>query len=155
MKYKSLLIFIFFIFLSSCGFKPIFSEKSLNIKINKLEISGDRETSEAIEKSFKTYLTNEKVENFLQLELSVTKNKTVMSKDNLGNADTYQIKMEIDVKGVMDGIDILIIKIIEEMNYNAESSEAQTLILEKNIIKDLAKLIVNEVIVSLNDEIQK
>tara|TARA_B110000116_G_C16728328_1_gene532510 strand:+ start:191 stop:655 length:465 start_codon:yes stop_codon:yes gene_type:complete len=154
MKYKSSLIFIFFIFFSGCGFKAIYSEKALNIKINKLEISGDRDASEAIERGFKSHLADKEDANILEIQLNVTNDKTVQSKDGLGNADTYQIKLEVDVNGILNGNNILTIKIIEEMNYNAESSEAQTLVVEKNIINDLAKLIVNETILSLNDEIQ-
>ena len=56
------LILIFLILgLTSCGYKPIFSEKNYNFEINQTSFSGEKEINQVIENKFNLIRNNQSI----------------------------------------------------------------------------------------------
>ena len=82
-----------FLMLTNCGYDAIYSKNnSLNVLVNKIETSGDKNINRIIVSSIKV----EEEKAGYQIELFSTKNLEVVSKDGTGNASIYRTTITVD-----------------------------------------------------------
>ena len=93
---KYFLFAAIFIILNSCGYKPIFSSKTLNFTIKNIDRNNTTLNRE-IAKVIKTF-TNKNSEKKINIKINSNKNVTVKSKDTKGNALVYELKINLKVK---------------------------------------------------------
>jgi len=84
-----------FLILTSCGYKPIFSSKTLEFTIENIDRNNTPLNSE-IAKVIKTF-TNKDGEKKINLKIESNKDVTVKSKDTKGNALVYELKINLKV----------------------------------------------------------
>ena len=93
MTMKKISLIALFLMLSNCGYDAIYSKNnSLNVLVNKIETSGDKNINRIIVSSIKV----EEEKAGYQIELFSTKNLEVVSKDGTGNASIYRTTITVD-----------------------------------------------------------
>ena len=147
---KFILNFIIFIFITNCGYAPLYSIKNnVNFKIGKINITGDRDLNQNIINQLKNIKS--KIENnaiIFNLTIDTKIEKIVTSKDSKGNPKTYKMISTANLTTVKDGKKYSVeIESIE--NYNNISSQFELESFERNLKKNNASKITQEIIVYL------
>jgi len=86
---KNLILLLFFIFLTHCGYSAVYNNNSnLNIKITLLGMSGDREFNNKIDSKLMKFYNKETSREF-KINFSTNINKEIVSKDTKGKVIDY------------------------------------------------------------------
>ena len=101
MKNKFFLFFLLFLFLSNCGYKPIYSTKNLNFTIENIEKS-NTSLNNKFEKSINA-LKKKESDKKINIKIESEKKIKIKSKDTKGNALVFEI--EIYLKFASPNID--------------------------------------------------
>jgi len=101
MKNKFFLFFLLFLFLSNCGYKPIYSTKNLNFTIENIEKS-NTSLNNKFEKSINA-LKKRESDKKINIKIESEKKIKIKSKDTKGNALVFEI--EIYLKFASTNID--------------------------------------------------
>jgi len=94
MRNKFFLFFLLFLFLSNCGYKPIYSTKNLNFKIENIEKS-NTSLNNKFEKSIKA-LKNRESDKKINIKIESEKKIKTKSKDSKGNALVFEIEIYLN-----------------------------------------------------------
>lgn len=124
-----LLILIFF--LNSCGFKNINSLNE-NIKINKIEINGDKKTAYFLKNNILIISNNSSSENF---DVFITLSSFTQSKikDNTGKTTKYSLTLNAELKlRNLKNQNYLIKNFSVSNNYDVAKNHSDTINNEKN-----------------------
>ena len=147
---KFILNFIIFIFITNCGYAPLYSIKNnVNFKIGKVNITGDRDLNQNIINQLKN-LKTKKGSNAIKYNLTIktSTEKIVTSKDSKGNPKTYKMISTVNLTTIKEGKEYnLGVESVE--NYNDISSKFELENFEKNLKKNSASKITQEIIVYL------
>ena len=101
MKNKFFLFFLLFLFLSNCGYKPIYSTKNLNFTIENIE-KNNTSLNNKFEKSINA-LKKRESDKKINIKIESEKKIKIKSKDTKGNALVFEI--EIYLKFASTNID--------------------------------------------------
>ena len=147
---KFILNLIIFIFITNCGYTPLYSFKNrINFKIGKINITGDRDLNQNIIyqlKNVKSITENNVIIYNLTIDTKIK--KIVTSKDSKGNPKTYKMISTTNLTTVKDGKEYSVrVESIE--NYNDISSKFELENFEKNLKKNSASKITQEIITYL------
>jgi len=95
--YKLNYLILSFLFIVSCGYQPLYSNKETNFYIYKINSFGDEKINKALINKLELYKdknSNKKIE----LEINSKINKTTTSKDTKGNPKTFRIEIISKIK---------------------------------------------------------
>ena len=95
---KFILNFIIFIFITNCGYTPLYSVKNnnINFEIGKINITGDRDLNQNIVNQLKNVKSKNK-NRIYNLTIDTVIEKIVTSKDSKGNPKTYKMISTINL----------------------------------------------------------
>ncbi len=148
---KFILNIIIFIFISGCGYVPIYGvdNNKVNFEIGKININGDRDLNQNIIDQLKN-LKTKKVSNSIIYDLTITSRieKAVTSKDSKGNPKTYKMTSYVDIKTAKDG-KVYAFSVGSDENYNDISSKFELESFERNLKRNSASKITREIILYL------
>ena len=148
---KFILNIIIFIFISGCGYVPIYgiSNNKINFEIGRININGDRDLNQNIIDQLKN-LKIKKGSNSKIYDLTITTSieKIVTSKDSKGNPKTYKMTSYVDIKTVKDGKEYAF-SVGSVENYNDISSKFELESFERNLKRNSASKITREIILYL------
>lgn len=83
-------IFALFLFLSSCGYSPMYSKKNgQNLNIEITEYEGDSKLNSVIRSKFRIY--SDETARLFKIKINTSYQKTDLSKDSTGKVDKYQL----------------------------------------------------------------
>ena len=148
---KFILNFIIFIFITNCGYSPLYSVKNNNINFNigKINITGDRDLNQNIVNQLKNVKSKDKNNNRIyNLTINTGIEKIVTSKDSKGNPKTYKMISSINLKTIKEGKEYSI-ELESVENYNDISSKFELENFEKNLKRNSASKITQEIILYL------
>ena len=91
MTNKFFLLFLLFLFLSNCGYKPIYSTKNLNFTIKNIENS-NTSLNNKFEKSINA-LKNRESDKKIDIKIESEKEIKIKSKDSKGNALVFELQI--------------------------------------------------------------
>ena len=148
---KFILNIIIFIFISGCGYVPIYSvnNNKVNFEIGKVNITGDRDLNQNIINQLKN-LKTKKINNpiIYNLTINTAVKKIITSKDSKGNPITYKMISTVNLTTIKEGKEYnLTVESVE--NYNDISSKFELETFERNLKKNSASKIIQEIIVYL------
>ncbi len=146
-KYINLLII--FIFISSCGYTPIYSNSSNNkFKLIIKNVEGDTSVNNLIKSQlFKYQKINS--ENIFEVDVRSQYNKAILSKSATGAVTNYRITVDSNFNIKNKNIS-KIITITESLDMKKEGSLFEEKNYEKLIKKDLVNLVTNKLILEIN-----
>ena len=116
-KKKILYISLIF-FLTSCGFSPVYLQKTnVNFSIEQVNFTGDRDLNNFLKTNLDQY-KNKKANNKLYIDANSIYKKIILSKDGTGQVTNYQLEAEVIflVKPLNKKIIITEKKIMDSMN---------------------------------------
>ena len=148
---KKIFTFLFFIFLSSCGYEAVHSKKNIsqyNFSLNKLNFTGDREINSKIKKKLNKYTLEPKDKNYV-LNITTTSEKITLVKNASGDATNFQIKITINIDVfINDKIKDNFI-FIENFKYNNNSNKFDLKRYEKEVKNNLTEIAADKLIFKL------
>jgi hypothetical protein len=90
---KNIINLFLILFLTNCGFTPIYLEKNnINFSIEQIEYKGDRDFNNFLKVNLDKY-KNEN-DNKIFLDVNTIYKKNILSKDSTGKITSYQLEIE-------------------------------------------------------------
>ena len=150
---KKLLSFLIFLFLSSCGYEALYSKKNqinYDFSISELNFNGDREINLKIKEKLNNYTLSKKNKKF-KLNISSTSEKTIIAKDNGGDATNFKIEITVNIAALKnDNIKSNFI-IIESFDYKNNSDKFELKNYEREIKNNLSNTAYNKLVLKLSN----
>ena len=138
---KNIIILFLIIFLTNCGFTPVYIQNNnANFSIEQINFTGDRELINFLKINLNQY-KNQKVDNKIYIEAVSTYKKIILSKNNAGEVTNYQLeaKVTFSIKPINKEIKITEKRIIDSMNDKFEEARY-----ERSIKQSFALSIANK-----------
>jgi outer membrane lipopolysaccharide assembly protein LptE/RlpB len=151
MSKKKITIFLF-LFLSSCGYNAMYSEKSIinyDFSISKLTFIGTRDINIRLKTKLSKYTLVEKDKNFI-LEISSIDEKIIAAKDVAGDATSYKIIIKIKAKVILANNFVRNLEIVEDFTYDNIENQLDLKKYEREIKINLAETAVEKLIFKLS-----
>ena len=150
MKTRFYGLIIIFIFITSCGYQAIYSQKdSLKINIKTINLEGDKKINRKI-----LLLTNLKNQNSgsppYNLKLNSNKNIKVIARDNSGNATIYRTTISVIFSLEFENEIYKQKKFSSNISYNNMTNSFDLSQYQKTIEDNLISKIAEEIIIFIN-----
>lgn len=144
-KKKILSIFVF-LFLTSCGFTPIYLNNNTNFSIEEVDFTGDRQLNNFLKINLNRF-KNKESNNKINIKVRSEYEKIILSKDSTGEASNYQIEAKVIffISQSNTKIQITEKKIMESMSDKFEEVKY-----EKSIKQNFADSITNKLALELS-----
>jgi hypothetical protein len=94
---KNIYLIILLIFLSSCGYTPIFTNKKPDFTITSIEIENKNQISYKIKNSLKKYTNTNGKQRSYEIVIKTDKQIEVTSKDEKGDPKTFNLTVSIEI----------------------------------------------------------
>ena len=140
--------FIIIIFITGCGYTPIFSNKNTSFNIVEIESTGNNKLNKILNNKLNIYknLNNEK-KYFLKKNKNV--NKKISSKDSKGNAKTFELTVSTNTN-IQDEKGYIKEKLfVKSVNYNNNNNKFDLKKYENQSSEILINKISEEIIIYL------
>ena len=142
---KKILIIISFLFILSCGYKPIFSSSKANFSITEIKLFGKINIGSKIKKNLNIYKNIENKSIFYSLEINTDQKKNVISKDAKGDPKMLEMQITVDLT-ILENNKIKNKKSFKEnFNYNNSTNKFDLKRYEENIEDNLIKKIITKI----------
>ena len=144
------LLFIFILFITSCGYQPIYiSQNQDDFIFKKIILNGERQINKTIINALaikeKSTLNSNK-ELFLQADLKVEKT----SKNSKGQITSYRSTVTVNLAIKEDNQTIKDKKFIQSFTYNNLDNKFDLTEYQNEIKKDIINKIIEEIIIYMN-----
>ena len=129
-------------FVLSCGYTPIYqTDQRLNIKLDTIDFSGDKDINREIVKNLDKYRDSD-ANNIFDLSINSTKKEDIVTKDKKGNATSYKLTLEVDINlSNISNDKNFTKKFSRNMSFNSKNNKFELdqyrLNLEKNMISQI------------------
>ena len=139
---KNLKYLFIFLFVLSCGYTPIYqTDQKLNIKLDTINSSGDKDINRELVKNLNKYRDND-TNNIFNLSINSIKKEEVVTKDKKGNATSYKLTLEVDINlSKISNDKNFTKKFSKDMSFNSKNNKFELdqyrLNLEKNMISQI------------------
>ena len=139
---KNLKYLFIFVFVLSCGYTPIYqTDQILNIKLDNVNSSGDKDINREIVKNLDKYRDSD-TNNIFDLSINSTKKEDIVTKDKKGNATSYKLILEVDINlSNISNDKKFTKKFSKDMSFNSKNNKFELdqyrLNLEKNMISQI------------------
>lgn len=123
-------------FVSSCGYSPIYISDKIEFNYSKIVLEGNKKISNKIKNNI-DYLKNSS-SNY-SLIINSKEQKSVSSKNELGNPEVFNMYLEVNVK-IFENDNLVKEKVFaESKSYNNTSSQFKLKQREENMSENLVK----------------
>ena len=146
---KNIIILSLILFLTNCGFTPIYlKNNNLNFSIEQIKYTGDRDLNNFLKINLDRY-KNEKINNKIFLNGETKYEKNILSKDSTGKITSYQLKVEVTfvVESTNNKIIISEKKIINSMDDKFEEARYEKSI-KQSFAYSISSKLISELIVN-------
>ena len=139
---KNLKYLFIFVFVLSCGYTPIYqTDQILNIKLDNVNSSGDKDINREIVKNLDKYRDVD-TNNIFDLSINSSKREDIVTKDKKGNATSYKLTLEVDINlSNISNDKKFTKKFSKDMSFNSKNNKFELdqyrLNLEKNMISQI------------------
>ena len=146
-KINFLLIILFGLLITNCGYHPILLKKNLNFNISDIQSNGDKRINDKISKNLRKFKKNIDTKRNLKIVISSKKDTTVIIKDERGNDSRFLLKINIRLQ-IFDG-EILIKdeNFNKDFAYNSLQSKLDLSQYKKQIEEVLINKIIEEIFI--------
>ena len=123
------------IFLTGCGYTPIYSSKNFDFNLEKIILSKNNQINSKVEKRLQGF-SNKKSQKKIYLKVDVQKEINVIAKDSKGNPSRYEMAVSITIETTYDKKQGVVKLFQEKFNYNTNVNKFDLSQYEK-VIEDL------------------
>ena len=89
------IILTILLFLTSCGYNPIFLNNQVNFAINEIKLENKNQISYKIKNSLNKYVNLSKKPRAIDIEIASNRDIKITSKDQKGNAKTFDLIISV------------------------------------------------------------
>ena len=144
---KNIFFVLVFIIFVQCGFKPMFANKEVNFKIEKIK---SNKKIEIVENRLNNLsITNPKF--FYDLVIDYSESKTTLSKNSQGKSLLLRIKMKLDLKVIENNKIIMEKNYLSNFDYQNLDKKFELSDYENEIKKNMFDEIANKILIDLTD----
>ena len=138
---KIFLTIILFIFLSGCGYTPIYSNQNFDFNFSDIIYTTNSQLETKVGKKLRTF-TNKNSQKLFVIEINVRKKIKTLTKDIKGNSSRHEMNIQINLAITHNGNENLRKSFEERFNYKSNTNrfelkqyekEIENLLIEKNI----------------------
>ena len=147
---KIIIILLSTLYLTSCGFTPIYSKKNLDFQINNIQFEGDREIKAILLSNLRTYKTKEKDKYNYDLNIKSEKKVEIASKNIKGEATVYKININSTVEVFLDDKLLLTKHYNNSSIYSSEKKIIKMKEVESRNLSNLSSKLASEIILTLS-----
>ena len=147
---KIIIILLSTVYLTSCGFSPIYSKKNLDFQINDIQFEGDREIRAILLSNLSAYKTKEKDKYNYDLKIKSEKKVEIASKNTKGEATVYKININSIVEVFLDDKLLLTKHYNNSSIYSSEKKVIKMKEVESRNLSNLSSKLANEIILTLS-----
>ena len=141
-------IFVLFLFITACGYQPLYINKNSN-SFSKIEFIGDKRIAREIV-SFASLKENSSSTNKSVILLNVSENTIATSKDSKGKITSYKTNITAKVEIKNNDKIIRNKKFNESFSYNNLDNKYDLSNYKKDVQKNLARKIAEDLIIFIN-----
>ena len=123
------------IFLTGCGYTPIYSSKNFDFNLEKIILSKNNQINSKVEKKLQGF-SDKKSQKKIYLKVDVQKEINVIAKDSKGNPSRYEMAVSITIETTYDKKQGVVKLFQEKFNYNTNENKFDLSQYEK-VIEDL------------------
>ena len=143
---KIILLSFLILFINNCGYTPIYSKKSQDFQISKIETSGEVKVNKLLYNKLKVYSDNPNARKTFNLNINSLSTKTTISKDKKGNPTQFSIELSITLQ-ITDGLDNKVDRIFSESStYDNNDNKFDLRKYEDNLIENMTEKLFSEII---------
>ena len=147
---KIIIILLSTLYLTSCGFTPIYSKKNLDFQINNIQFEGDREIKAILLSNLSAYKTKEKDKYNYDLNIKSEKKVEIASKNTKGEATVYKININSTVEVFLDDKLLLTKHYNNSSIYSSEKKIIKLKEVESRNLSNLSSKLASEIILTLS-----
>ena len=144
------LLFIIIIFITSCGYQPIYLKNDLkNIEFYKINTEGESEVNSQIlnSLSLKENTSNKKL---AELTLSSFFKVEEISKNSKGQTETYRSSISVVLKIIKNKNKLKNKIFSDEFTYNKKDNKFELIEYQENVKNQLVNAVIEDIILFLN-----
>ena len=142
---------IIFLFLLSCGYSPIYqSNNEVNLKLDLINYSGDKEIGREIVKGLEKFKKGKNL-NIFNARFDVTKKETIVTKDKKGDPSSFKttIEMNLDLTYQKNN-SVFTRKFIEEITYDSMENKFELNKYKNKLEKNMIFKILSDINIYFN-----
>ena len=147
---KIIIILLATLYLTSCGFTPIYSKKNFDFQINNIQFEGDREIKTILLSNLNAYKTKEKNKYNYDLNIKSEKKVEIASKNTKGEATVYKININSIVEVFLDDKLLLTKHYNNSSIYSSEKKIIKMKEVESRNLSNLSSKLASEIILTLS-----
>ena len=147
---KIIIILLSTLYLTSCGFTPIYSKKNLDFQINNIQFEGDREIKAILLSNLSAYKTKKKDKYNYDLNIKSEKKVEIASKNIKGEATVYKININSIVEVFLDDKLLLTKHYNNSSIYSSEEKIIKMKEVESRNLSNLSSKLASEIILTLS-----
>ena len=147
---KIIIILLSTLYLTSCGFTPIYSKKNLDFQINNIQFEGDREIKAILLSNLSAYKTKKKDKYNYDLNIKSEKKVEIASKNTKGEATVYKININSTVEVFLDDKLLLTKHYNNSLIYSSEKKIIKMKEVESRNLSNLSSKLASEIILTLS-----
>lgn len=147
---KIIIILLSTLYLTSCGFTPIYSKKNLDFQINNIQFEGDREIKAVLLSNLSAYKTKKKDKYNYDLNIKSEKKVEIASKNTKGEATVYKININSIVEVFLDDKLLLTKHYNNSSIYSSEKKIIKMKEVESRNLSNLSSKLASEIILTLS-----
>ena len=150
---KKILIPILLLFLSTCGYEAMYSQKNNayhNFSISEIVFDGERYINIRIKSKLNNYTLVEKDKQFI-LKIKSSIEKITLAKNIAGDATKYRSVLKLGVQVVLENNLVNNLEIIESFDYDSIENTFDLKRYEKEIQNTLANTAIDKLIFKLTN----
>ena len=147
---KIIIILLSTLYLTSCGFAPIYSKKNLDFQINNIQFEGDREIKAILLSNLSAYKTKKKDKYNYDLNIKSEKKVEIASKNTKGEATIYKININSTVEVFLDDKLFLTKHYNNSSIYSSEKKIIKMKEVESRNLSNLSSKLASEIILTLS-----
>ncbi len=141
-------ILILFLFISACGFQPLYNNNLLNIEFSEIKLSGDVKINREIISFLGLKETKNDINNKISINSSVSIVET--SRDAQGQPATYRTNIVVTIIVEKQNKQINTKTFNESFSYNNIENKYDLSVYQKDVQNNLVKKIIDDLIVYIN-----
>ena len=147
---KIIIILLSTLYLTSCGFTPIYSKKNSDFQINNIQFEGDREIKAILLSNLSAYKTKKKDKYNYDLNIKSEKKVEIASKNTKGEATVYKININSTVEVFLDDKLLLTKHYNNSSIYSSEKKIIKMKEVESRNLSNLSSKLASEIILTLS-----
>ena len=146
---NNIFFFLIFLFLTQCGYEPIYSNKNIKFNIKEIKIENNLNIGRQIKNRLEIFSSDSPNNVSYILKINSYFDKITASKDKQGNPKTFNINVTVNVTFI-DNKNIERNKsFVENINYNNDENKFSLKQYENSLIENLTDKIVDNLLIYL------